>query len=119
MPWLSSSRDGLAPCRARLPSKEGLSLDDISLLWLGLGPSDLLVGPSNLLVSCTLSWVGASILSPCLCIVWAADPRFVALTEAPGPALIVPPRVVGVGPNKCTDRGAEEAGLLGSSLLLH
>ena len=60
---------GLASCRARLPGKGSFSLDDILLLWLDLGPSDLHVGPSNLWGSCTLIWAGASILFSCLCIV--------------------------------------------------
>ena len=63
-----------------MPDKGGLSLDDILLLWLGLGPSDLLVGPSNLLVSCILSWIGASILIPCMCTVRATEPGFVVPT---------------------------------------
>ena len=79
-PWSSSSGDGLALCWARLPEKGGLCLDDISLLWFGLGPSGLLVGPSNNFVSCTLSWVGASILISCLCTVRATDPGFVQPT---------------------------------------
>ena len=41
---------GLAPCRARLPGKGGPSLADILLLRLDLGPSELHVGSSNLLV---------------------------------------------------------------------
>ena len=118
MPWSSSSGGGFIPCRARLPGKGGLSLDDILLLWLGLGPSDLLVGPSDLLVACTLSWVGASILILCMCTVRATDPWFVAQTEAPGPVPNVLPSVIKVGPNKCTGRVAEEAGLLRSSLPL-
>ena len=68
-PWLSASKCVLAPCRAHLPGKGGLFLDDILLLWLDLGPSDLHVGPSNLLVLCTLTWAGASILFSCLCTV--------------------------------------------------
>ena len=55
-PWLSSSGGGLTPCRARLPGKGGFSIDNVLLLWHGLGLSDLLVGPLNLLVSCTLAW---------------------------------------------------------------
>ena len=49
-PWSSTSECGLAPCRARLPSNGGLFLDDILLLLLDLGPSDLHVGTSKLLV---------------------------------------------------------------------
>ena len=97
--WSSAARGGLAPCRARLPDKGGLFLDDILLHWLGLGPSYLHGGPSNLLVSCTLTWAGASILFPCLCTVWATDPVCVAPTEAPGPGMITPLGVVGPGPN--------------------
>ena len=48
--WLLASGGGLAPCRARLPGKGGPSLADILLLWLDLGPSELHVGSSNLLV---------------------------------------------------------------------
>ena len=48
--WLLGSGGGLAPCRARLPGKGGLSLDDVLLLWLDLGLSELHVGPSNLLI---------------------------------------------------------------------
>ena len=62
---------------------------------------------------------GAAILSLGLCTVWEMDPWFVALTETPGPAPNAPLSVVEVGPNKCTGKGAEEASLLGSSLLLH
>ena len=51
--WTSSSRGGLTPCRARLPDKGGPSPDSVLLLWLDLGPSDLHVGPLNLLVPCT------------------------------------------------------------------
>ena len=76
-PWLFASGGGLAPCRAHLPAKGGLFLKGIFLLWLDLGPSDMHVGSSNLLVSCILSWVGASILISCLCTVWATDPGFV------------------------------------------
>ena len=47
-----------------------------------------------------------------LCTVWATDPRFVAWTEALGPAPNVLLSIVGVGPNKCTCRVAEETGLL-------
>ena len=49
-PWLLASGGGLTPCRARLPGKGGPSLADILLLWLDLGPSELHVGSSNLLV---------------------------------------------------------------------
>ena len=48
--WLPASRGGLAPCRARLPGKGGPSLADILLFWLDLGPRELHVGSSNLLV---------------------------------------------------------------------
>ena len=50
VPWLPASSGGLAPCRARLPGKGGPSLADILLLWFDLGPSELHVGSSNLLV---------------------------------------------------------------------
>ena len=118
-PRLLASGGGLAPCRARLPGKGGFSRSGVLLFWLDLGPLDLHVGPSKLLVSCTLTWVGTSILLPCLCTVWATDPGFVAPTEAPGPAPNALLSVVGVGPNKCTCRVAEEAGLLKSSSFLH
>ena len=39
--WMSSYGGGLAPCRARLPDKGGPSLDDILLLRLDLGLSDM------------------------------------------------------------------------------
>ena len=107
------------PCRARLPGKGGPSPDGILFLWLAFGPLDLHVDSSELLVSCTLTWVGASILLPCMCIVWAIDPGFVAPTEVPGPAPNAVPSVVAVRPNKYTGGGAEEAGLLRSSFLLH
>ena len=68
------------PCRARLPGKGGFFPGGILFFWLDLGLLDLHVGPSKLLISCTLTWVGASILLPCLCTVWATDPRFVAST---------------------------------------
>ena len=73
----------------------------------------------NLLVPCTLTWDGASILIPCLCTVSATDPGFVAPTEAPGPVPSALPSIIGVGTNKCTCKVAEEAVLLRSSLLLH
>ena len=60
------------------------------------------------MVSCILASVGASILFPCLCTVWATDPGFVALTEAPGPAPNALPRFVGVGPNKCIGNTVED-----------
>ena len=50
MLWSLASGGGLAPCRARLSGKGGFSLGDVLLLWLDLDPSDLHVGPSNLLV---------------------------------------------------------------------
>ena len=78
---LSTSWGGLAPCQARLPGKGGFSPDDIMLLWFDLGPSDLHVGPSNLLIPCTLTWAGASILLLWMCTVWAIDPGFVASTN--------------------------------------
>ena len=49
-PRLLASGGGLAPCRARLPGKGGPSLADTLLLGLNLGPSELHVGSSNLLV---------------------------------------------------------------------
>jgi hypothetical protein len=79
--WTSSSGGGLAPCRARLPGKGGHSPDGALLFWLDLGPSDLHVSLLNFLVSHILTWVGASISSPCLCTVWATDPGFVAPTS--------------------------------------
>ena len=48
--WLVASGGSLAPCRARLPGEGGPSLADILLLRLNLGPSELHVGSSNLLV---------------------------------------------------------------------
>ena len=45
----------LAPCRARLPGKGGPSLADMLLLLLDLGPSELYVGSSNLLVPQSLT----------------------------------------------------------------
>ena len=48
--WLLASGGGLAPCRARLPSKGGPSLADILFLWLDLDLSELYVGSSSLLV---------------------------------------------------------------------
>ena len=45
-----ASGGGLAPCRAHLPDTGGPSLADILLLWLDLGPPELHVGSSNLLV---------------------------------------------------------------------
>ena len=119
VPGLPASGGGLAPCRARLPGKGGPSLADILLLRLNLGPSELHVGSSNLLVLQSLTWVGASILILCLCTVWATDPGFVAPTEAPGPAPNALLSVVGVGPNKCTGRIAEGIGPLRFPLLLH
>ena len=50
VPRLPASGGGLAACRARLPGKGGPPLADILLLWLDLGPSELHVGSSNLLV---------------------------------------------------------------------
>ena len=47
---LLASSGGLAPCRARQPGKGGPSLADILLLWLDLGPSEVYVGSSNILV---------------------------------------------------------------------
>ena len=79
MPRLPSSEGGSALAKS-LASKGGFSPGGILLLWLDLGPSDLHVGPSNLLVPCTLTWVGASTSSPCLCTVWATGPGFVAPT---------------------------------------
>jgi hypothetical protein len=80
MSWTSSFGGGLTPCRAHLPGKGGPSPDGDLLLWLDLGPSDLHVSPLSPSVPCILTWVGASISSPCLCIVWATDPGFVAPT---------------------------------------
>ena len=59
MPWSSASKCGLAPCRARLPGKGGLSSDVVLFLWLDLDLSDLHVDPSMLLDLCTLaqSWL--------------------------------------------------------------
>ena len=79
---VSASGGGLAPCRARLPGKGGPSLANILLLMLNLGPSELHVGSSNLLVLQSLTWVGASILTSWLCKVWATDPGFVAPTPS-------------------------------------
>ena len=72
---------GLAPCQARLPGKGGLFLDDILFFWLGLGAPGLLVISSSLLVSCTSSWTGASILILCLCTIRETEPGVVAPTE--------------------------------------
>ena len=66
VPGLPASGGGLAPCWASLPGKGGPSLADILLLWLDLGPSELHVGSSNLLVLQSLTQAGASILFLCL-----------------------------------------------------
>ena len=48
--WLLASGGGLAPRRARLPGKGGLPFANTSLLWLGVGLSELRVDSSSLLI---------------------------------------------------------------------